>query len=259
MPISKPNINLQLSPDYETLSEVVVTGYSSKAREKKSVKTGAVLRSVAPSPTVTKLEYQTNFAYEIEEPYDIASNGKLTTVELVKHEIKSTYTYNTVPKLIESAFLVADITEWNQYNFLEGEANLYFENSFIRRSVLDTKYVSDTLRLSLGRDDGIVVKRTRLRDFEKRRFFGSKKKEERIWDIAVKNLKNEAVTLKIHDQIPRSTNQAIKIEDVDTGGGTFDEATGALSWNLTLMPNEQKKIVFKYAIEYPKDKVVKIE
>lgn len=261
IPINRRNINLRMAFDDEALEEVVVTGYgySGKTRAKTKQKTGSVNRAAAASPTVTKLEYQTNFAYEIEEPYNIASNGKLTTVELINHEIESSYTYNTVPKLVENAFLVADITDWNQYNFLEGEANLYFENSFIGRSVLDTKYVSDTLRVSLGRDDNIVIKRTRLRDFEKRKFFGSKKKEERVWEVAVKNLKNEVINLKVYDQIPLSTNQSIKVEDIDTGGATHDESTGELSWTLQLNPNEQRKLVFKYAVEYPKNQVVKIE
>ncbi len=260
LPVQGEIMNVALSEDITALEEVVVTGYKGKAGGNLQEKKAEAARSRrASAPTVAQFEFQTNFAYEIEQPYSIPTNGKLSTVELITHEIPSDYKYNVVPKLIENAFLVADVTEWSQYNFLEGEANLYFENRYIGRSILNTKFVSDTLRISLGRDDDIIVKRTRLRDFEKRKSFSNKKREERVWEIALKNLKNEAVTLKVHDQIPISSNQDIRVDDVDTAGATLSEETGELVWHITLAPNEQRKLTFRYAVEYPRDRTVKME
>jgi uncharacterized protein (TIGR02231 family) len=117
----------------------------------------------------------------------------------------------------------------------------------------------DTLNISLGRDESIMVKRTRMRDFEEKKFFGTKRKEQRVWEISLKNTKKEKVTLQVQDQIPVSSNEAIQIEAQDLGGATYDKEKGILTWNITLQPNESKKLTFKYTVEYPKNKMVEIE
>ena len=60
---------------------------------------------------------------------------------------------------------VALVTDWESYNLSEGEANLFFENTFVGKSVLDVKYLSDTLNISLGRDNSITVSREKQKDF----------------------------------------------------------------------------------------------
>ena len=48
--------------------------------------------------------------------------------------------------LDKDAFLVAQITHWDQYNLLEREANLYFEDAYIGRSVLNAKALKASMR-----------------------------------------------------------------------------------------------------------------
>ena len=65
----------------------------------------------------------------------------------------------------------AKISNWSEYNLLEGEANLYFEDTYLGRTVLDTRQLVDTLEISLGDDKGVVVGREKIQDFSKRRSY----------------------------------------------------------------------------------------
>lgn len=80
-------------------------------------------------------------------------------------ELPASFEYQSVPKLDPTAFLVAQVRDWQKYDLLEGEANLYFENTFVGKSMLNLLSASDTLNLSLGRDLGIVVKREKRKEF----------------------------------------------------------------------------------------------
>ena len=40
---------------------------------------------------------------------------------------------------------MAQVTDWSKLNLLEGEANIYFEGTFIGKSVLDVNTAGDTL------------------------------------------------------------------------------------------------------------------
>ena len=57
------------------------------------------------------------------------------------------------------AFLQTQIYDWKDYNLLEGEASLYFEDTYLGRTILDARQFSDTMNISLGDDKGIEMKR----------------------------------------------------------------------------------------------------
>jgi len=56
----------------------------------------------------------------------------------------------------------------------------------------------------------------------------------------------------VKDQIPISANSEIKITDVDLAGGSLEESTGVIRWNVTLAPKQEKKVIFSYTVRYPK-------
>ncbi len=81
----------------------------------------------------------------------------------------------------------------------------------------------------------------------------------RSWKITARNNKNQAIKLVLKDQIPISTTDDIKIEDVSLDGGQWNEETGTVIWKLTLAPKAQQELVLKYAAKYPKDRSLFVE
>ena len=119
----------------------------------------------APSIPLTISENQTNFSFNIDIPYDIPSKQQPTITILQTPSINATYKYSTVPKLSEYAYLVASMTDWQNLNLINGNANLYFENNYVGSTYLDTKAFGDTLKLSMGKDESMSVRRTKTKSF----------------------------------------------------------------------------------------------
>lgn len=175
------------------------------------------------------------------------------------HQIESIYEYYAIPKLDKDAFLVAQIIDWDRYNLLEGEANLYFEDAFVGRTVLDAKSLNDTLRISLGRDKSIVIGREKNEQFSRRKPIGSNIVESRGFRIMVRNKKSQAIKLTIFDQIPVSIMSDITVDALEITSGQLDANTGEVKWELMIDGQQQKDLTLQYEVKYPKREKVLLE
>ena len=258
-----PIINVSLKPTASELNEVVTTGYGVSGELSGSVAGVSVvhIRGIATTMpiVVNSVENQTNVEFDIANPYSIPSDGKQYTVDINQFDLKAVYQYAVAPKLNTDVFLTAQITDWNKYNFLSGEANLFFEGTFIGKSLINTNATTDTLNLSLGTDKNIVVTRTSLKDLTEKQSLGSNKKEIRYWQIDVKNRKNQQVNLLVEDQVPVSQNSSIDVEAQELSGGQLDKNTGRVSWSFLLRPQDEKKVELKYLVKYPKNQSVIVQ
>src|SRR5690606_7802498 len=147
--------------------EVVVQGYS--------MKSAPANREMNDDMAVVE-ESQLSTSFVVNVPYDIYSNQKPQAVQLTSYELPATYTYFMAPRLDESAFLIAKVSDWQQYNLLPGEANLIIDNNFAGSSYINPNSTEDTLTLSLGRDDRITTKRERINEEGSVSFFGKSQK-----------------------------------------------------------------------------------
>jgi len=204
-------------------------------------------------------ESQTNFSFNIDIPYDIPSKQQPTIAILQTPEVKATYQYKTIPKLSEYAYLVASLTDWQGLNLINGSTNLYFENNYVGNTNLDTKAFGDTLKLSLGKDESVSVKRTKVKSFTEKNLVGSKITDTRSWEITITNGKKQDVDITIEDQIPVSSNEKVKVKLVEQGGANYNASTGIMKWDLKMKPSETKKLLFTYSVEYPKGSMVNLE
>ncbi|SFX01075.1 conserved hypothetical protein [Cytophaga hutchinsonii ATCC 33406] len=189
-------------------------------------------------------------------PYSILSGGKGQQVDIKNIDLPAQYEYAVVPKLDLSAFLLARITKWDTYNILSGNANIYFEGTFVGKTYIDASNTSDTLDISLGRDPRIVVERNLITDYTSKKMIGTNRKEEYGYELVIRNTKKDPITIIIEDQYPISKNSSLEVEMVDASGAAVDPVTKKLTWKLTVAAGETKKLILKYSIKYPKDKKV---
>lgn len=204
-------------------------------------------------------ERQQNFTsveFEIDLPYQIESTGKAHFVAIAQHKLKATFEHFLVPKLDNDAFVIAHITDWESLDLLTGNANLYFGNTFVGRTVLDPALVSDTLALSMGRDQTIGVKRTRLKSDTKTKIIGTNKEYIATYQIDVRNNGSGTVELSLEDQIPMAGDAKIEIELLKSDGGVLNETTGLMTWKMKIEPGKKQSVVFTYKITYPKDQML---
>jgi hypothetical protein len=197
--------------------------------------------------------------FTIDESYDVKSSGKPIVVEMNNIDIAADFEYRAVPKLDEAAFLVAMIKDWSKYNFLEGEVNLYFENTFVGKTIFDLSSMSDTLTVSLGKDKSIQVSRDKVKDFSDRKFIGGTQVEKRAFDIKIRNTKSAEINLVLYDQVPVSQHKDIVVNVQEHSKSKMNEKTGQLKWVLSLKPGEKVTKNIAYSVKYPKGRYVNIE
>ena len=264
LPVTSPVMNVVLEESVSALDEVVMTGSTrkkmlpSKALQGRAA--GAKIRGTSSLAIPTaQVENQTTVDFEIKTPYTIKSDNKNYTVDMAIYDLPAFYQYYSVPKIEKEAFLIANIVDWEKYNLLEGEANVFFEDTYVGKTLMDLRYASDTLEISLGRDKSISVNREKIKDFTNKRFIGNKKEETRAWKITVKNNKNQPINMIILDQVPVSTIDEIVVNVDHLSGAKQNAETGEIKWEFELKPNETKEFVLKYSVKYPKNRRLIVE
>lgn len=195
--------------------------------------------------------------FDLPTPQDILADGKDNVVTLEEREIPVLYEYHAVPKVETAVFLLAKIANYGQYNLLAGQANIFFEDTYVGQTSVNPQITADTLLLSLGRDEQLTIKRVQPKDFtERRRIFSSKIRETCLYEISIKNNKSKSVTVDVLDQYPISKQKDIVVELTDRGGAKANPEFGKLEWSVEVPAGQTKKIRFSYSVEYPKDKGV---
>lgn len=217
------------------------------------------LEEEAAAPQVVQSDNMTTKEFKIKMPYTLNSSNQSSQVEIENYKLKATFEYYCAPKLDKDAFLMANVTDWVKLNLMSGDASLFFENTFVGKTRIESTRQNDTLRLSLGRDKNILVTREAVKDYTSTRILSSKKEVERGWKISAKNNKKTAIKLAVHDQMPVSGQSDIEVTSLGTDGASKNETTGELIWKMDLNAGEKKDVTFRYKVKYPKDKNIVVE
>ncbi len=196
----------------------------------------------------------TNVEYKIPLSYSIPADGQYHMVAIQNINLKTEYSYYVVPKMDKQAFLVAKITDFEDYELLPGEASIFFNGSYVGATSLNTSELSDTIELALGRDRSIMVERKKQKEENRNVIIENNSIKTLTYEINLKNSKSTTVNLIVTDQIPISNDKNIIVKPLITKGATLSETTGLLTWKVKLNSNETKTLKFSYSIESDKDK-----
>ncbi len=201
----------------------------------------------------------TTVEYSISTAFSIPSDGTPHMVGVQTQSIPASYKHYATPKLEKDAFLYARTTGWEDLNLLPGQANVFFEGTFVGESYLQLDMPKDTLDISLGRDKGVVVERVKRKATNEKAIVGGKRTLTVGWDLTVRNTKGTVIDLEVRDQYPLSPQSEIEVKLKEDGGAAVDADRGSLIWNLRLDPKATKKLGFSYEVKHPKDLPIVLE
>ena len=253
-------VNVMLNTNSMALSEVEVTAFKVplvKKEESEKDEAEDIIDDAPAQATVTALP--TTLLYDIEEPVTLAPDGKPLVLDINTYELPATFQHYCVPKLDPQVYLMAKITGWDTLGLQSGTTSLFFEGTYLGKSYLEFITTSDTLVMSLGRDQNVVATRTKMREFSKRRFLSDQKEDSRSFDLVFKNKKSQPIQLLVADQIPVSTRKSIEVKSTEISGATLDKNTGILEWKIDIKPGGTEKRKMGYTVRYPKSRVVVLE
>ncbi|HYG49530.1 MAG TPA: mucoidy inhibitor MuiA family protein [Flavobacteriales bacterium] len=215
--------------------------------------------AIAWNPTAAKTLNIVSTEFNIEEKYTIPSDPKNITVMIESITVPATYQYYCAPRLDKDVFITAQVMNWEQYNLLEGQANVFFEGTFTGQTFFDTRYLVDTLEISLGRDKSIKVERKKAKEYNKKQVLGSDNIAYRHWDIGVRNAKKQAIDIIVEDQFPLSADSKIEVTQEERSGGELNEKTGSVKWTFKLEPSTTRNLALRYKVKFPKGNFVGLD
>ena len=201
----------------------------------------------------------TTVEFAIDAPFSVPADGMAHTVAVKTHSVPATYKHYCTPKLDKDAFLYARTTGWEDLNLIPGQANVFFEGTYVGQSYLNVQSTADTLDVSLGRDKGVVVERVRRKRTDDKATIGGKRTINVGFDISVRNTKGSAIDIEVRDQHPLSPRSEIEVKLEEKGSAVVNEQTGQLTWNVRVEPKSTTKLGFAYSVKHPKDMPVVVE
>lgn len=271
LPINSNTMQVIMEEDQQRLEEFVISKSSMSSPaiyatsiEKSGVRSAGFIAMKTPRTTkkfsASKSVYvqavkNTNVVdvnFVLEQKYVVKSTTESFAVKIQSLNLPVKYQYYSAPKLDKDVFLTALITDWESLNLLQGKSTIFYQNTFVGESVLNTNSLQDTLTVSLGRDKNIIIDRVLLKDYAKRKLFGDDIVEERKYEIIAKNNKNYSIDIMIEDQFPISNDKRIAIENEASKSKKVDENTGIVTWEYTIAPKKIETMSIQYSVTYPK-------
>ncbi len=233
-----------------------------------------VPQEFASTLAVAELESAaTSASFKIATPVTLASDNTPQRVPLGGATLAAELQYQAAPKLQETAYLAAYVTNRSELPFLGGTLNVFLDETFVASSRLTTTMPGEKFILNLGADEGISIQRKIAARFTEDTGFA--KRNHRItYDvvITVTNNKHTPERVVITDTVPvardekitvkllaPSERELLKLEDATAQPpkpGIARDSDGKLTWRLDLKPGEKRELPLKFSIEHPADLTV---
>jgi uncharacterized protein (TIGR02231 family) len=212
----------------------------------------------------------TSASFKIATPVTLASDNTPQRVPLGSATFSAELQYQATPKLQETAYLAAYVTNRSELPFLAGALNVFLDDTFVATSRLATTMPGEKFTLNLGADEGISIKRKIVSRFTEDTGFTTKSRRT-TYDILVTVTNNkrtaERVVIKDAAPVPRDEKILVKLlapaerdllkpEDAAAQPpkiGIARDADGKLTWRYDLKPGEKREIPLKFSIEHPAD------
>lgn len=196
--------------------------------------------------------------FPIDYPFSVPSDSRPYTVEIKNHRLEANFSHVAVPKMAKESFLLANIVGWQNLDLIPGKTQVYFGGNYVGNSYLSTENVTDTLKLSFGRDAKVLAHRKLISQTSQNILLSNDKKNVFEFEISLKNNREENVSLNVFDQIPISVSSEITVEAIEIDGAKLNPKNGELEWLVNLAAGEGKKINISFSVRFPKNQEFKV-
>ena len=242
-----------------------MAGYDGLAVRQKKVRTASEEADQSAEPAKPEVALGEIGAQVVAAPFQavfavpgrltVPSTGEPKRVFLQQDSVEPVLTVRTVPKLDAKAYLYAKLILPKGAPVLPGAVSLFRDGTFVGTGSFPVLSPGEEHELGFGADDQVRVRHA-IAD-EKRGETGlisSSKTDSRNYRIAVKNMHEREVELVVHDQIPVSQNDDIKVEFVGPAQPTkkdIDGKRGVVAFESKLAPEEERVLEFGYRVIWP--------
>lgn len=180
-------------------------------------------------------------------------------VAVSSRKLASSFRYSSVPKLDPYAYLKAKATNDGEHPFLEGQANVYLDGSFVATTPMDLVAPDEEFWVFLGADESMKVEHKLIKRYQsKEGLRGRTTRHDYEYLITVKNTHALPEEFIVWDQLPISGTEGLEVKlqqpryTKDTDELKIDDEQ-RISWFRTLQPGETWEIPLQFYVEAPRD------
>ncbi|CAI4233158.1 unnamed protein product [Auanema sp. JU1783] len=184
--------------------------------------------------------------------------------------------HESVPSKNSSVFLTASAINDSKFVFLAGEASVYLNNSFVAKTHLKNVSANERFSVSLGVDAAIKVEYRPAKKYHEQIGIINKSSANATEQVInVKNTRKDPILLTIKENLPRSTDEKIKIKLVSPTVTAHEEqltstnsipvaphegcllnSKNNLEWTVALAGGQIQDLLIKWTMDHPKEEKI---
>lgn len=192
--------------------------------------------------------------YKVPGTVSVPSDNQPHRCTISIQDMAAKISYVATPKLINGAFVKAEVKNANEAPLLPGQLNVFMQNDFVGQNQLGLVGPEGIFGLFLGKDDAIKVTRKEKVRKEETSGILSKSRVIRLgYSIEVENFKKSEQTVSVKDQLPLSQNEQVivKLAGCSIKPTKENKDTGELTWELKVPSRGKQTINLEFEIEAP--------
>lgn len=205
-------------------------------------------------------EKLTSVNYKIARAVDIKSDGTKHRLPVFSEDFSVNFRYATTPKLTPFAYLVSKVTNERE-QLLPASVRIFLDEVYVGSSTIDAIGKGEEFDLYLGIDEGVKVKREKLKEEIQEIWIAGIKRKNKVvqttYKITIENYKSKDIKVDLFDHFPVSqTDQiAVKIQEVmpKPTEEDYEDTKGLMRWELDIKPRQKQEVSYTYQVEHPRD------
>lgn len=192
--------------------------------------------------------------YKVGEGIDIPGDNtpRKNTIALFPLPLKLEYVI--APRLVSAAYRKMTATNNTPYMLLPGTVQLFDRDDYVGQSRIERTTSGQEIELYFGTDDRFKVERELVKRETDKKLLGDQRRIRFAYEIEVQNHTGEPQTVFVHDQIPVSRHENIKVKlDACEPKVTEQDELNRLVWKLTLPAGGKQMIRYEFVVEAPRE------
>ena len=185
----------------------------------------------------------------LNKSYSIKSNGTVFSFPIMTNKIPAKYYYYGYPSIDPQVYLVAEIIDWETYGYVDGIANMTYNNNDIGRSKVNFSEAQDTLVLAIGKDNSVFMLRQEIsnKKYFKETIVSKKKKMTMAYEFILKNNNDFPIDFSLTEQVPISQSKSAEVIIEKNTNGKMNLETGEVIWQFNMTPGEaiEKQLIYQ--------------
>jgi uncharacterized protein (TIGR02231 family) len=190
--------------------------------------------------------------YHIPGRVTVPFNGDPHKVTIASLRLPPHLDYVAAPRLGESVYRRAVLHNDSPYTLLPGPTSLFYGDEFLGTASLELIPPQGELKLYLGTEDRIQIERKLTRREVDKSFVGGRRRIHYTYQIDIENLLDADASLELHDQIPLSRHEDIKVKlDAVSPKPVEQDGMNLIQWDMPLSPRQKRSVSFSFSVEHP--------